>query len=742
MGTPRQLWLMLILSLPSLLYARQTNAVVGGGARSQSAPALARHVEGFTAHPPPASGAPQGLIQLDVTVTDTSGKPISGVRPGDFTLLDNGQPVRILSFHASGPIHPRSNPPVEVILLIDTLQVPHKIAYREREEVERFLRQNSGHLAQPISLYSLGDSGLSLVAQAARDGNALAEDLAHSREVSRLRWFVGGPSTYGAMEFEDSPSLSALKSLGAIATAERRKPGRKILIWVGPGWGIGSGAYHEENAGSKGMRQSLFDRVVWFSTLLRVARVTLYSFSVGEADPGAQIYLDYMHGVGSARQVSSIDLARKVLAIQTGGRVLPPANDLVRQIDDCIQESGSFHTISFNPPPAEHPDEYHSLKLNLSVAGLTARTTTGYYDQLFYSDPPDPNIRHVTVAQLEQALREIQGQSGNKVARQLSGLKLTERLSDARLAFWTAKLHGKKVRQALVVLADESTFLAPPAADILPDAPPAAAEQQRIISLTTGYLDKTIPRLPDFYATRTSVHYQETFQYGGSYAKTDYRPLHVVHKSKTTVLYRGGHEVVDSKRTKSTAQAHDDRYFITYGTFGPLLVVIAHAIASGLIWDRWEQGPAGKIAVFRYRVPEKESLYLTGGCCLPDGDGTSFFEKLTAYHGEIAIDPATGAILRIELEADVNGFVPLGRSDIMVAYGPVKMGGETYICPVRSVSIWRARQVIPLREWDESFRTWGPYASMMNEFTFNKYHMFRAESRVLAGFSRTPEKKP
>jgi len=710
MSTPHRLWLMLILSLPSLLCAQQTNAVVGD--------------------------APQGLIQLDVTVTGASGKPVSGLLSGDFTLLDNGHPQPILSFHASGPTHPRSSPPVEVILLIDTLQVPHDLASREREEVERFLRQNAGRLAQPLALYELDDSGLSLVAQPARDGNAMAEDIAHSRQLSRIRESVG------PTEFEDSPSLSALKALGAIATAERQKPGRKILIWVGPGWGIGSGAYREENIGSEDLRHSLFSRIVWFSTLLRVARVTLYSFSVGEVDPRAQLYLNDLHGTESARQASSIDLNRKVLAIQSGGRVLPPANDLARQIDDCIRESSSFYTISFNPPPAEHPDEYHSLKLDLNAPGLTPRTTTGYYDQPFYSDPPNPKIRHVTVAQLEQILRTAQAQSGDNVARQLSGLELTERLSDAKLAFWTAKLRGKKARQALAALVDESAFLAPPAADILPDAPPAAAEQQKIISLTTGYLNKTIPRLPDFYATRTSVRYEETPQYDEGNIKIDHRPLHVVDKSKATVLYRRGYEVVDSKKTKSAAHAGDERYFVTYGTFGPLLVVITHAIASGLTWDHWEQGPAGRIAVFRYRVPEKQSRYLTGGCCLPSGDGASLFETFAAYHGEIAVDPATGAILRIELEADLKGFVPLARSDIMVAYGPVDIGGETYICPLRSVSIWRARAVMVPAEWDESFRTWGPYATMLNDFTFDKYHMFRAQTQILAGFSRTPEKSP
>ena len=115
----------------------------------------------------------------------------------------------------------------------------------------------------------------------------------------------------------------------------------------------------------------------------------------------------------------------------------------------------------------------------------------------------------------------------------------------------------------------------------------------------------------------------------------------------------------------------------------------AIAAPGGLIWIRWEQRVGGRLAVFRYSVPKEnqKSAYAAAGCCLPDGDGTGGFEKRTSYHGEISIDPASGAILRLTIEADLYGFVPLDRSDIMVEYSPVEIGGKNYICPVRSVSI-------------------------------------------------------
>jgi hypothetical protein len=38
-----------------------------------------------------------------------------------------------------------------------------------------------------------------------------------------------------------------------------------------------------------------------------------------------------------------------------------------------------------------------------------------------------------------------------------------------------------------------------------------------------------------------------------------------------------------------------------------------------------------------------------------------------------------------------------------------------------------------VREWDEAFRTWGPYGTMLNDVSFESYHMFRSESHMLTG---------
>ncbi len=77
------------------------------------------------------------------------------------------------------------------------------------------------------------------------------------------------------------------------------------------------------------------------------------AFSVGEADPRGQLYKDYLAGVSSQHRAGMMSLNRKVLAVQSGGRVIdgPGIED---EIEDCVRETGRFYRISFDPFSAEN----------------------------------------------------------------------------------------------------------------------------------------------------------------------------------------------------------------------------------------------------------------------------------------------------------------------------------------------------------------------------------------------------
>ena len=60
-------------------------------------------------------------ITLDVVVTDKSGKPVPGLQQQDFTVLDDKQPQKILSFSATDETGEATGSPEQVILLVDAV---------------------------------------------------------------------------------------------------------------------------------------------------------------------------------------------------------------------------------------------------------------------------------------------------------------------------------------------------------------------------------------------------------------------------------------------------------------------------------------------------------------------------------------------------------------------------------------------------------------------------------------------
>ena len=320
-----------------------------------------------------AAAAPgNNAIQLDVVVTDKSGKPVSGLTAADFTLLDNDQPGKILSFHAYDGAAQQPDTPVEAIVLFDTVNTDFTEVSYARQQVGNLLRQNGGHLAEPTAIYWLMNDGVQGQTEPTQDGNALAAQL--DAAESRLRTVTRSAGAYGAIErFQFSVQM-----LAQIAQNEATKPGRKLLIWAGPGWPMLDAPGIDVPAKTQ---QALFGDIVELSTLLREGQIDLYSVSQGMPGIGTFGYESFLKGVKKANKTAPANLSLKVIAVQSGGVVVPPSNDVASSIDACLRDANVFYTLTFEPPPADGPNQYHELKVKIDRPGLTARTNTGYYDQ-------------------------------------------------------------------------------------------------------------------------------------------------------------------------------------------------------------------------------------------------------------------------------------------------------------------------------------------------------------------------
>lgn len=327
---------------------------------------------------PPAAvkAAKLNRLHIDVVVDDGAGKPLTGLQPWDFKLLDNGQPDKILFFRAFDGVTTKPDPPVEVIIMLDEMNLSFAQTGIARDQIARFLRQNGGHLAQPVTLMLLNDKGLEVQPRSSLDGNWVATLL--NKVNPNINTINAAMGLDGALDrFRRS-----MRQMQLLAENETHKPGRKLLIWVGTGWPMLETENFVPNTND---RISYFKAMVLLSGWLRQARMTVYSVSMPE--PGSGItgreiyYQNYLKPVLDPHLAESGNLSLRVLAIQTGGLVLGPDNDLAAQINQCVADADDFYQLTFEAPQARQADEYHALTVQVSRAGAVVRTTAGYYDE-------------------------------------------------------------------------------------------------------------------------------------------------------------------------------------------------------------------------------------------------------------------------------------------------------------------------------------------------------------------------
>ena len=317
--------------------------------------------------------APAGdMIRLDVVVTPKAGgSPFAGLEQKDFTLLDNKAPQPITSFKAVNS----SQEPIEVILLIDAVNTTYQTIAYERNQIDAFLRANGGKLAHPIKLAIFGDTGTQIQDSFSVDGNAIANSL--DKQTVALRSLRRSAGFYGAEERFDL-SMRTLAQLGA---AEAAHPGRKLILWVSPGWPLLSGPGVQIDGKQQ---QQLFTAIVQISTELRQSRITLYNVNpLGASEPTLNVfyYEQFVKGIAKPSQVSAGNLALQVIATQSGGLVLNSNNDVSALLRQAFADADNWYEISFESAAAERPNEFHQIQVQVDKPGLVARTRQGYYAQ-------------------------------------------------------------------------------------------------------------------------------------------------------------------------------------------------------------------------------------------------------------------------------------------------------------------------------------------------------------------------
>lgn len=251
------------------------------------------------------------------------------------------------------------------------------------------------------------------------------------------------------------------------------------------------------------------------------------------------------------------------------------------------------------------------------------------------------------------------------------------------------------------------TFFASPGAQ--DDQRPSNGEQDEILQRIESYAGRYMASLPDFICEQ--ITYQsETGKTGKHWHR---------HDTLTSKLaFSQGREertlqLVNNKPLVREKVRNDP--LITQGEFGSMMqVIFSEDSHAEFAWERWQIVDGSRVAAFTYSIDKEHSKLRLGL--------TGIVGALVPYRGSILADPQTGGIKRITyVPHDIPPEVETESISTVIDYGPVMIGGQTYLLPSRAV----VDMVTPFRR-------------IRNEMQFQDYQKFEAESKVTFGSETEP----
>jgi hypothetical protein len=336
--------------------------------------------------------------------------------------------------------------------------------------------------------------------------------------------------------------------------------------------------------------------------------------------------------------------------------------------------------------------------------------------------------KKINVEQLKAMLASMEAarKTDSEVAAALENVELTEELTSSAMDSLARQYSGSETAQQLIVLEIRSAVLAPPLADI-PAAPaPDAAAQKAILDKVFDYAGKTFAQLPPVSGTKTVRRFQDNPPLAtgirNAALSPSFTPIRYVEVDDYTVTIRDGAETNPLLSVKKSWGANGE--VAPLGQQPVLSKVLEEAQQSGRIgFARWESIDGIQAAVFSFAVDKKKSQFAVNYCCFPEQDaagggagadlnmrgGSSaakggFSPVATAvqagdvypgfsnwkavkvtvpYHGEFAVDPKSGIVVRLTTVAEFkSGWVR--QENQRIDYQVEKVGDKSLVLPGRS----------------------------------------------------------
>lgn len=346
--------------------------------------------------------------------------------------------------------------------------------------------------------------------------------------------------------------------------------------------------------------------------------------------------------------------------------------------------------------------------------------------------------KKVTVKELKDtfsALIEAK-KSDQEVATRLKEMELSEQLTLGTKNSLLKDAPGPLSTEQLYVLEAGSSDLVPPASELPDIAAPDQATKDAILAKAQQYVTGTYEQLPALQATKTVLRFQDNVEAvaqgsgivghaaevdTGSGFSNPAQFVHYINSTQAEVVSEHGAEKLTAPKVKVAWGANK---MIAIEEPDPSLgTVFREAREAGKVqWVRWETVNGNPAAVYSYVVPRKNTRLALNVCCFPNvtqigiarfytgttaavmagneaaggggGGVTGNYQTNTdwhnyktspPYHGKLFIDPKSGVVVRMIVEADLKPTEILHAFDERIDYGPAAVGNKPLVAPLKTI---------------------------------------------------------
>jgi VWFA-related protein len=337
-----------------------------------------------------------------VLVIDKSGQPVTGLKPSDFSVTEEGEAQtirRVDEHHAMDAANlskltslpelppntfsnytPVRNSNASIVLLLDAMDSPIEAQMVMHEQLIKFLKNMQP--GPPVAIFQL-DTEMRLIQGFTTDPKALLAAAESKRDMPSLARPTAAPRSYtGDSVYRRTLMENLRDGMRIMGSYLAGYPGRKNLIWftgripmtrLGTGFGnpFGDGmTVTDSDSESKEL-----------TDVLTVSRIAVYPVDTyGLVAPmSAATGRGAMPAMRSAIPGFTNHANMDLIAEQTGGKAYYNTNDFTRVIGDVARTSSSYYTVAYATTNTKWNGEFRRIKITVDRPDVQLLHKEGYY---------------------------------------------------------------------------------------------------------------------------------------------------------------------------------------------------------------------------------------------------------------------------------------------------------------------------------------------------------------------------